>query len=104
MDNTVTTVMETDKEMNARAPGKQAKIHQQCGCGWEKFTTFLGLQIHQGKRKCGQKQPRTALADETRGTESQGENHRPDGPNVAEGEDVTEKGSPLVEGEPPHKY
>ncbi len=65
------------------------------------------MRIHQGKRKCGQKgqqQPCTALAGETRGTESQVENHRADGPNVAEGKDVTEEEGPLVEGEPPHEY
>lgn len=68
---------------------------------------YQGLRIHQGKRKCGQKdqqQPCTAVAGETRGTESQVENHRADGPNVAEGKDGTEEEGPLVEGEPLSEY
>ncbi|KAF4105120.1 hypothetical protein G5714_014451 [Onychostoma macrolepis] len=93
--------------MNTRTPGNEEKILWKCGCGWEKVTTFRGLRIHQGKRKCGQKgqqQPCTAVAGETRGTESQFENHRVDGPNVAEGKDGTEEEGPLVEGEPPRGY
>lgn len=99
--------METDNKMNTTTPENEEKIPQKCGCRWEKVTKFRGLRIHQGKQKCGQKgqqQPCTALAGETSGTESQVENHRADGPNVAEGKDVTEEEGPLVEGEPPREY
>lgn len=106
-EHTVTTAMETDNEKDTRTPGNEEKILQKCVCGWERVTTFRGLQIHQGKLKCGQKgqqQPCTASAGETRGIESQVENHRADGPNVAEGKDVTEEEGPLVEGEPPREH
>lgn len=106
-DYTVTTAMEADNEMNTRTPGNEEKILRKCECRWEKVTTFRGVRIHQGKRKCGQKgqqQPCTALAGETRRTESQVKNHRADGPNFAKGKDVTEEEGPLVEGEPPREY
>lgn len=107
MDHTLTTAMEMDNEMNTRNPGNEEKILWKCGCGWEKVTMFKGLRIHQGEQKCdqkGQQQPCTASAGETRGTKSQVENHRADGPNVAEGKDVTEEEGPLVEEEPPGKH
>lgn len=101
-DNMVTTGMETDKEMNIRTPGNEEKILRKCVCRWEKEITFRGLRIHQGKLKCGQKgqqQPCTASAGET----SQVKNHRANGPNVADGIDVTEEEGPLVEDEPPRE-
>ncbi|CAK6970580.1 olfactory receptor 6N2-like protein [Scomber scombrus] len=106
-DNTVMTAMETDNEMNTRNPLNKEKILRKCACGWENVTTFKGLQIHQGKAKCGQKgqqQLCAASAGETRGTKSQVGNHSADGPNVAEGTDGTEEGGPLVEGEPPQEH
>lgn len=97
-DYTVTTVMETDNEMYVRTPGKEEKILRKCGCGWEKVATFRGVRIHQGKRKCGHKGQQklcTALAGETRGTESQDENHRADGPNVVEGKGLHQHQAPM---------
>ncbi|KAK0156469.1 hypothetical protein N1851_000237 [Merluccius polli] len=100
------TATETDNE-NTGTPANEEKILRKCACGWEKVTTFRGLRIHQGKSKCGQKgqqRPCTATAGETRGTKSQGKNHRAEGPNVAEGTRVTEEEGPLVEAEPPREH
>lgn len=86
----VATAIETNGKKDTRASVKEDKDLQKCECGWEKVTTFQGLRIHQGKKKCGQKgqqQPSTASAGVTK---SQGINHRADGPSVAQGRDGTD--------------
>ncbi|XP_038130124.1 uncharacterized protein LOC119776004 [Cyprinodon tularosa] len=106
MDYMVTTAMEKDNE-TPRTAGNEEKVLRKCACGWEKVTTFRGVRIHQGKAKCGQngqQQPCTATAGETRGTKSQGKNHRANGPNVAEGRRMTGEEGPLVENESPREH
>ncbi|KAG1929052.1 hypothetical protein F2P79_023149 [Pimephales promelas] len=80
--------------------GNDVKILRRCRCGWEKETTFRGLRIHQGKKKCqagGQQQHCSATAGQTRGTQSQVANHSAEGSNVAEGRQVEDTGEPLVD-------
>lgn len=73
---------------------------RRCRCGWEKVTTFRGLRIHQGKKKCqvgGQQQHCSATAGQTRGAQSQVANHSAEGSNVAEGRQVEDTGESLVD-------
>ncbi|KAJ8394721.1 hypothetical protein AAFF_G00043210 [Aldrovandia affinis] len=81
----------------------ETKTLRRCMCGWEKVTTFRGLRIHQGRARCGgkgQQQPCTAVSSQTRGTQSQVENHSADGPIVAEGGQTAEEQGPMVESNP----
>ncbi len=80
--------------------GNDFKILRRCRCGWEKVTTFRGLRIHQGKKKCqvgGQQQHCSATAGQTRGAQSQVANHSAEGSNVAEGRQVEDTGGSLVD-------
>ncbi len=66
----------------------------------KKVTTFRGLRIHQGKKKCqvgGQQQHCSATAGQTRGAQSQVANHSAEGSNVAEGRQVEDTGGSLVD-------
>ncbi|KAJ8342789.1 hypothetical protein SKAU_G00327170 [Synaphobranchus kaupii] len=65
------------------------------------MTTFRGLRIHQGKKKCtarGQQKQCTATAGQTLGTKSQVSNHRAEGSNAADGRQEAE--GPVVESSP----
>lgn len=78
----------------------ERRILWKCGCGWEKLTTLRGLKIHQGiARGCrkGQQQPCIAASGQTRGTQSQVENHSADRPIVAECRQMAEEEGPTVE-------
>ena len=73
---------------------------RRCRCGWEKVTTFRGLRVHQGRKKCverGHQQHCTATAGQTRGTQSPVANHSAEGSTVAEDRPVEETGGPLVD-------
>ncbi len=80
--------------------GNDFKTLRRCRCGWEKVTTFRGLRIHQGKKKCqvrGQQQHCSATAGQTRGAQSQVANHSAEGSNVGEGRQVEDTGGSLVD-------
>ncbi|KAJ8350642.1 hypothetical protein SKAU_G00257720 [Synaphobranchus kaupii] len=82
-------------------PDKDSRIMRKCRCGWEKVTTFRGLRIHQGKKRCtarGQQKQCTATAGQTLGTKSQVSNHRAEGSNAADGRQEAE--GPVVESSP----
>lgn len=65
----------------------ESKILRRGSCGSEKVTNFIGVQIHQGKRKCGEgpQQHCTVTASQTSGTQSQVTNHNAEGSSIAEG-------------------
>lgn len=89
-DFMVTTGMDKDNDF---------KIMRRCRCGWEKMTTFRGLRIHQGRKKCeggGQQQLCTATAGQTRGAQSQVANHSAEVSMVAEGRQVEDTEGPMV--------
>ena len=64
------------------------------------MTTFRGLRIHQGRKRCGEvgkQQECTATAGETLGTQSQVANHRAEESNAAEGRQEEDTGMALVD-------
>ena len=75
--------------------GNDSKIMRRCRCKWERETTFRGLRIHQGRKKCkvgDQQQHCTETTGETRGTQSQVANHSAEGSNVADGRRKVQEG------------
>lgn len=64
------------------------------------MTTFRGLRIHQGRKKCeegGQQQHCTATAGQTRGTQGQVANHSAEGSTVAVERQVEDTAGPAMD-------